>query len=307
MRAVTYRCRPAPFAVVSSLRGCSILPMVLHMSLSSKSLKSNAVAAVVSRAPICVPVRALRRTSSAAVVFALCVASGHAAAQADDAPAFDRPGIPFAAEALQPGAFAWEQGLPDASTDRSGGQRTTQYTADTLLRLGLFRNVELQLGSDSYNWQHGGGARVRGGGDSSVGLKVALPSRSESFHWAALGTYSIATGSPAFSDGYSRELGVTASWDLAQQRAIALYVNYARDDDGHTWTFAPNYTFFSGDHFSSYVEAGLDTGSEHARVAGAGGAWQLPHAMQLDVSVLRGLTSESPDWQGGIGLSIAFE
>lgn len=86
--------------------------------------------------------------------------------------------------------------------------------------------------------------RVRGGGDSSVGLKVALPSRSESFHWAALGTYSIPTGSPSFSDGYSRELGVTASWDLAQQRAIALYVNYARDDDGHTWTFAPNYTFF---------------------------------------------------------------
>ncbi|ASK96292.1 transporter [Xanthomonas campestris pv. merremiae] len=281
--------------------------MVLHMSLSSKSLKSNAVAAVVSRAPVRVRVRALRRTSSAAVVLALCVASGHAAAQADDAPAFDRPGIPFAAEALQPGAFAWEQGLPDASTDRSGGQRTTQYTADTLLRLGLFRNVELQLGSDSYNWQHGGGARVRGGGDSSVGLKVALPSRSESFHWAALGTYSIPTGSPAFSDGYSRELGVTASWDLAQQRAIALYVNYARDDDGHTRTFAPNYTFFSGDHFSSYVEVGLDTGSEHARVAGAGGAWQLPHAMQLDVSVLRGLTSESPDWQGGIGLSIAFE
>ncbi|MCF5933982.1 transporter, partial [Xanthomonas perforans] len=206
--------------------------MVLHMSLSSKFLKSNVVAAVDSRALSRVPVQALRRTASALVMLALCVASGHAAAQADDAPAFDRPGIPFAAEALQPGAFAWEQGLPDASTDRSDGQRTTQYTADTLLRLGLFQNVELQLGSDSYNWQHGGGVRVRGGGDSSVGLKVALPSRSESFHWAALGTYSIPTGSPSFSDGYSRELGVTASWDLAQQRAIALYVNYARDDDG---------------------------------------------------------------------------
>ncbi|MCF5930793.1 transporter, partial [Xanthomonas perforans] len=151
--------------------------MVLHMSLSSKFLKSNVVAAVDSRALSRVPVQALRRTASALVMLALCVASGHAAAQADDAPAFDRPGIPFAAEALQPGAFAWEQGLPDASTDRSDGQRTTQYTADTLLRLGLFQNVELQLGSDSYNWQHGGGVRVRGGGDSSVGLKVALPSR----------------------------------------------------------------------------------------------------------------------------------
>ncbi|WP_115553706.1 transporter [Xanthomonas arboricola] len=248
-----------------------------------------------------------RHLALAGAVLALCLTSAQAFAQSEDAPAFDRPGIPFAAEVLQPGAFAWEQGLPDASTDRADGQRTTLYTADTVLRLGVSEHVELQLGSDSYNWQRGGGVRTHGGGDSHVGLKVALPSRSESFHWAALGTYRVPTGSPAFSDGYSRELGVTASWDLSQQRALALYVNYARDNDGHTWTFSPNYTFFSGEHFSSYVEAGLDTGSEHSRVAGAGGAWQLPHAMQLDVSVLRGLTSESPDWQGGIGLSIAFQ
>ncbi|MCW2036668.1 hypothetical protein FHR67_001507 [Xanthomonas arboricola] len=241
------------------------------------------------------------------MLLALTLLSQRAFAQAEDAPAFDRPGIPFAAETLRPGAFAWEQGLPDASTDRSGGQRTTLYTADTVLRLGLFENVELQLGSDSYNWQHGGGERVRGGGDSHVALKVALPSRVESFHWAVLGSYSVPTGSAAFSDGYSRELGVTASWDLPQERAFAFYVNYARDSDGHQWTFAPNYTFFSGEHFSSYVEAGIDSGGDHARVAGAGGAWQLPHAMQLDVSVLRGLTSESPDWQGGLGLSIAFQ
>ncbi|MCS3746300.1 hypothetical protein FHY18_001861 [Xanthomonas arboricola] len=277
------------------------------MSTSSKCMKPCAGESTSSATGNALRSHAGRLLASFGVVFAACGASPHASAQSEDAPAFDRPGIPFAAEVLQPGAFAWEQGLPDASTDRADGQRTTLYTADTVLRLGLSQQVELQLGSDSYNWQHGGGARVRGGGDSHVGLKVALPSRSESFHWAALGTYSVPTGSPAFSDGYSRELGVTASWDLSQQRALALYVNYARDNDGHTWTFSPNYTFFSGEHFSSYVEAGLDTGSEHSRVAGAGGAWQLPHAMQLDVSVLRGLTSESPDWQGGIGLSIAFQ
>ncbi|WP_245879359.1 transporter [Xanthomonas pisi] len=277
------------------------------MSTSSKCMKPCAGESISSATGHALRSHTGCLLASVCVVVALCGASPHAAAQSEDAPAFDRPGIPFAAEVLQPGAFAWEQGLPDASTDRADGQRTTLYTADTVLRLGLSQHVELQLGSDSYNWQHGGGARVRGGGDSHVGLKVALPSRSESFHWAALGTYSVPTGSPAFSDGYSRELGVTASWDLSQQRALALYVNYARDNDGHTWTFSPNYTFFSGEHFSSYVEAGLDTGSEHSKVAGAGGAWQLPHAMQLDVSVLRGLTSESPDWQGGIGLSIAFQ
>ncbi|MCC4605298.1 transporter [Xanthomonas campestris pv. parthenii] len=284
--------------------------MVPPMFQSSDALQPRADRARSSMSaavPGGVRVTAQRTVVLAGVLLALCMTSGQVAAQAEDPPAFDRPGIPLAAEVLQPGAFAWEQGLPDASTDRADGQRTTLYTADTLLRLGLAQHVELQLGSDSYNWQHGGGTRVRGGGDSHVGLKVALPSRSQSFHWAALGTYSVPTGSPAFSDGYARELGLTASWDLAQQRALALYVNYARDDDGHSWTFAPNYTFFSGERFSSYVEAGVETGSEHSRVAGAGGAWQLPHAMQLDVSVLRGLTSESPDWQGGIGLSIAFQ
>ncbi|WP_372360417.1 transporter [Xanthomonas axonopodis pv. poinsettiicola] len=283
--------------------------MAPHMSQFSDALQARAVA---TRWSMPAEVACDRRVPTgrtlalAGALLALCVTSGKVAAQAEEPPAFDRPGIPFAAEVLQPGAFAWEQGLPDASTDRADGQRTTLYTADTVLRLGLSQHVELQLGSDSYNWQHGGGTRVRGGGDSHVGLKVALPSRSDSFHWAALGTYSVPTGSPAFSDGHARELGLTASWDLAQQRALAVYVNYARDDDGHTWTFAPNYTFFSGERFSSYVEAGVETGSEHSRVAGAGGAWQLPHAMQLDVSVLRGLTSDSPDWQGGIGLSIAF-
>lgn len=280
------------------------------MSQSSHVVQGRAVAPA-SSMPAASPSglwpRAWGYLALAGAMVLLCLASRQAVAQSQDPPGFDRPGLPFAADVLQPGAFAWEQGLPDATTDRAGGQRTTLYTADTVLRLGLSQRVELQLGSDSYNWQHGGGTRVRGGGDSHVGLKVALPSRSDSFHWAALGTYSVATGSPAFSDGHARALGVTASWDLAQQRALALYVNYARDDDGHSWTFAPNYTFFSGERFSSYVEAGVETGSAQSRVAGVGGAWQLPHAMQLDVSVLRGLTAESPDWQGGIGLSIAFQ
>uniref|UniRef100_UPI003F4B23BC transporter n=1 Tax=Xanthomonas cannabis TaxID=1885674 RepID=UPI003F4B23BC len=306
MRAVAgRRSHPDDSCVVAHF-----LPMVPPMSVFSVPAQLRADAPSVPASSFVsegLQLRAGRPLLLAGALLVLCLSSRPAAAQAEDPPAFDRPGIPFAAEVLQPGAFAWEQGLPDASTDRTDGQRTTLYTADTVLRLGLSQQVELQLGSDSYNWQHGGGQRVRGGGDSHIGLKVALPSRSDSFHWAALGTYSVPTGSPAFSDGYARELGATASWDLAQQRAFALYVNYARDDEGHTWTFAPNYTFFSGEHFSSYVEAGFDTGSEHSRVAGAGGAWQLPHAMQLDVSVLRGLTSESPDWQGGIGLSIAFQ
>ncbi|KHM90317.1 hypothetical protein OR61_22325, partial [Xanthomonas vesicatoria] len=167
--------------------------MVPHMFQSSDALQPSADMAQLwmsAAIPGGMRVPAKRNVVLAGVLLTLCMTSGQVAAQAEDPPAFDRPGIPFAAEVLQPGAFAWEQGLPDASTDRAEGQRTTLYTADTVLRLGLSQHVELQLGSDSYNWQHGGGAHAHGGGDSHVGLKVALPSRSESFHWAALGTYS---------------------------------------------------------------------------------------------------------------------
>ncbi|MFC3567732.1 transporter, partial [Xanthomonas dyei] len=112
--------------------------MVPPMSMPSKCVKSCASESVSSAAPDALRLHAGRLVASAGVVFALCCGvSPHASAQSQDAPAFDRPGIPFAAEVLQPGAFAWEQGLPDASTDRADGQRTTLYTADTVLRFGV--------------------------------------------------------------------------------------------------------------------------------------------------------------------------
>ncbi|MEE7567205.1 transporter [Xanthomonas sp. Kuri4-3] len=226
---------------------------------------------------------------------------------ADDGPSFDRPGIGFATEVLAPGGIAWEQGLPDYTRDRQDGVRSEQYVADSLLRVGLGANLELQLGSDSYAWLHEGGAHTHGGGDSHVALKLQLPSQQDSFSWAVLGTYTVPTGKPALSDGgHARELGVTGAWDLAQGRSVSLYADYEDDDQGHTWTFSPSYTFYDDTRFSSYVEAGLSTGTEHDRVAGAGGIWKLSDAVQLDLSFLRGLTAASPDWQAGFGVAFAF-
>jgi len=81
---------------------------------------------------------------------ALCVAASiglgaTAPARADEAPSFDRPGIAFSTGTLPKGRFAWEQGLPDFQRDDDGGVRSTQYNANTTLRLGLSDTVELQL------------------------------------------------------------------------------------------------------------------------------------------------------------------
>lgn len=227
------------------------------------------------------------------------------AARADDDIAFDRPGIAFGTEVLAPGQFAWEQGLPDYTREDSGGASTEQYTLDSRLRLGLGAQWELQVAVDSYVWQHGD-PRARGGGDSQLALKWALPSSNDDFTWALLGTYSAGTGRAAFSEGAARDLGLSMAWSLPQGRGVGLYLDVGRGVDGTVWTVSPNYTLHDDGRWMTYVEAGVTGGAEHERQLGGGVAWHVRPKMQIDASVLRGLDARSTDWQAGLGLSFAL-
>lgn len=231
------------------------------------------------------------------------------AACADDAPAFDRPGIGFATQALPAGGVAWEQAVPDVTYDRSDGVHRTEYVADSRLRIGLGAQAELQLALDSQVWQRvrGAGQDVRGhgGGDGSVGLKWALPSAREAFSWAVLGSAAVPTGrAPYGDDGHRYDLGVSAGWDLDGGRSVALYANLSEGDDGHGWTVSPSYTFYARGNLSAYAEAGLGGGEDEMRALGTGLSWLLAGRVQLDLSVLRGLSAASSDWQGGLGVSV---
>lgn len=230
-------------------------------------------------------------------------------AHADDAPAFDRPGIGFASQTLPAGGVAWEQALSDVSYDRSGGVRSTEYVADSRLRIGLSAQAELQLAIDSQVWQRVRGTgedfRGHGGGDASVGLKWALPSSRDTFSWALLGTAAVPVGrAPYGDDGHRYDLGVSAGWDLADGRNVALYANVSDSDDGHGWTVSPSYTFYAQGDLSAYAEAGIGGGEDEMRALGTGLTWLIAERVQLDVSVLRGLSAPTSDWQGGIGVSV---
>ncbi len=115
-----------------------------------------------------------------------------------DAPAFDRPGIAFSTATIPPGSFALEFGIPDFVHASGSGSQSTLYSLDTNLRAGLGQNVELQLATPLLDYQRTHDAGVSdsasGVGDSTLSVKVALPSKAQRFSWAALAGVTFATG-----------------------------------------------------------------------------------------------------------------
>lgn len=232
-------------------------------------------------------------------------------AHADEAPEFDRPGISFATSTVGKGVFAWEQGLPDASRDRSDGLSTTTWVADTLLRVGLADTLELQLGANSWSGlrMRGPGVRVQqsGGGDGNVALKWAPKLADQQRSLAFKAGASLPWGrAPLGNAGRNYDLGMTMAWALSGDRNLAFYADRRWGDAGGGWLLSPSYGFALRPQLSAYVEAGYGTGAQYMRAAGGGVAWMVTPRVQLDASFLRGLDADTVDWQGGVGVSMYF-
>ncbi|UNK44121.1 transporter [Luteimonas sp. S4-F44] len=225
--------------------------------------------------------------------------------------AFDRPGIGFSASVLAPGQVAWEQGLPDLERNRDDGVRTTEVTAGSALRVGLGASLELQLSATPWqrmSMRDGGGARQvsEGAGDSSVGLKWALPSTG-ALDWALLARYGLATGSRGLRpDTHLRSLGASVEGETEGGRGYALFAGYQHDDDGSGWQVAPSLDLFEAGTLAGYVEAGVGGGTQAGTVVGSGLTWRPRPQLQFDLSVLRGVGGDAPDWQGGFGVAVGF-
>jgi hypothetical protein len=229
------------------------------------------------------------------------------------APPFDRPGIAFATSTLPVGSFDWEQGLPDAVHDNTGGVSTTLYSADTIIRYGLLPTLEVQVGASLWNRLDTHGINVdnrsTGSGDTTIAAKWAPTLKSDNVTIAFLGAITLDTGASAFTNGrpvYS--LGATVSRDLQHGRAIAVYLNASSNGGITTWTFSPNISFPITSNIGAYVEAGRAVGGDAAgTVAGGGLTWLLHDRVQFDVYGLRGLEGHAPDLQAGVGVSVFWK
>ena len=244
--------------------------------------------------------RALRRVPAAAAV-ALCLA---APAHADGNPGYDRPGLGFTPAVLQAGDVTWEQGLPDWSRSGDG---SSQYTADTLLRLGLGGPFEVQLGT-SYNRLDLHGRHDDGRGESSLGLKFALPA-SGTVSWGLLASATFTDGAPAFRDDRrSYLLGTAISWQRTARNAPGAYVENVRSGGRDSHLVALNDSYALTPALNGYIEAAWqhDAGTGAGSMAGAGLAWQATSRIQLDGSVRHRLGGRADTWEAGLGLSVYF-
>lgn len=241
-----------------------------------------------------------RRGAMAIALLALAITG---VAQAGDGPGYDRPGLGFAPAVLAAGDVIWEQGLPDWS--RADG--VSLYAADTLLRIGVGGPFELQFGT-AYNHMSTANEFIRGRGDSSIGLKFALPAAGD-FSWGLLGSVTFTDGARAFrGDARQYLLGAAVNWQVNPRDSLGAYAETARSGGRDDRLVALN-AGRSFDHaFAAYVElawqhvAVLGNGS----MAGAGLTWQATPHVQLDAGLRHRLAGAADTWQAGFGVSVYF-
>ena len=255
--------------------------------------------------------RAMRPTPVLVSACALLAFTSHAVA---DAPAFDRPGISFSTSTIPRGTFSLELGIPDFVHASDAGTTSTLYSLDTNFRAGLSQTFELQLAAPFWNYQQaqssGTSDSASGAGDWSLSLKAALPSRSEAFTWAALAGVTLGTGEDSFTAGSPLyRLGTAFALRLNDIYSTGLYVNVNYFNGRTSYTLSPNLNLALSDRLSVYGEVGYNRlpQAPDTTVAGGGLAWMVTPSVQLDLSMDFGLTSHSPDYRGGFGVSKFFQ
>lgn len=231
---------------------------------------------------------------------------------------FDRPGTGFGTGITPVGNVAWEQGLPTVSYTRSFENgvtnSTTTLNADVLVRTGLAKNLELQLGWNGPSWQRTKVAQTKtdvdGLGDVSIGVKKAIDLNDDRLAWAILAQANLATGNDEFTaDNDSYSLGSTLEYAQDDVVSTALTLVYAYED-GQNWTFSAiptlNYQFtpkLAG--FSEFVYSKTESQNSEKSL-GTGLIYAVNDRMQLDASIGIALNSDDRQYTGGLGVAFLF-
>jgi hypothetical protein len=266
-------------------------------------------------------------TSHLLLVFTLMTPAGAALAQ-DAAPSpivTDRPGFLFSSLTVGRGVFQAELGLPAVTLNHAGGADTRFTSLVGLVRYGITDSFELRLGGPLYNEYRikervtAGGVRStdRGFGDLEVGAKWHLFDNAGARPSFALIPSVIGpVGEKGFSAGKPvYQLNAMAEWTLKDGWGIGALAGYLNGPSGGDRYGQETLAVSLGRSLPSprwsaygeavYVATSLP-GASDSSFLGGGIKYLVSNDLQLDLSFDRGLTSGSPDWLLGLGLSVRF-
>ncbi|WP_130803929.1 transporter [Acinetobacter ihumii] len=230
---------------------------------------------------------------------------------------FDRPGSGFGTGITPVGKLAWEQGLPSASYNETTvdgiKEKTVSLNGDMLLRTGLAKDLELQLGWQGPSWYETKRAGVKhhddGLGDVSIGLKKAIDLNDERLSMAILAQALIATGNDEFTehdDIYSLSSAVAYQYNDLIETSITMKYEVQNSDWAVTAIPTLGYQFsgkWSG--YSEFVYKKAES-EDYEYGLGTGVIYAINDRAQLDASVGVGLNGSDKNYNGGFGFSYLF-
>lgn len=230
---------------------------------------------------------------------------------------FDRPGTGIGTGITPVGQLAWEQGLPSASYNETNvdgeKQKTVTLNGDMLLRTGLAKDLELQLGWQGPAWSKvkraGQSVEEDGLGDVSIGVKKAIDLDDDKLSMAILAEAILATGNDGFSnhdDIYSLSSAVAyAATDLI---TTSITMRYEAQNSNWAVTAIPTLEYKIADKWSGFSEfVYRKAESEHYEYSlGSGVIYALNDRMQMDASVGVDLNGKDKSYQSGLGVSFLF-
>jgi Putative MetA-pathway of phenol degradation len=273
--------------------------------------------------PMTVAIYTLKTVAVLASAFA-ALGCSHAA-RASDTISTDRPDFVESSDVVGHGRLQIETGYVSERSSADGIKSRTQ-TTPTLLRYGISDSLELRIETDGFvrsrsqDLATGTTVRERGFSDLALGVKWHMQDADEK-----AGTPSVAwllhvdidSGSRAFrGQGLRPSLRAVAEWDLPNDFTVGVMPGLFADKNAEgkrfvAGIFAVTLAKELAPRWHGFVElAGQQLA---ARKNGgsvvtfdSGVAYLVTDTLQLDFSVARGLTSYSPDFQWGVGVSVRF-
>ena len=236
----------------------------------------------------------------------------------------DRPDFVESSDVVGAGRIQIEFGL-QSEHDTANSIKTKTRTTPTLLRFGLSDSLELRVETDgrtSSRVQDATGLQTREGGwaDASIGLKWHMADGDETKGvpgMAWLVHLDGDTGSASLrGQGWRPSLRFVAEWDLPNDMSIGVMPGVAASTNANGKSFAAGILAVTVGKawtpaWRSYVEL---AGQQIASAANGGSVvtfdtgltYLVNDSLQLDLSLARGLTHESPRLAWGLGASVRF-